>query len=44
MYKFINDQTLRLANQGQTMVEIAETIELPGELANTGRTATITAR
>lgn len=29
MYRYINDETLRLANQGYTMVEIAEKIELP---------------
>ena len=34
MYRYIHDQTLRLANHGLTMVEIAETIELPPELAN----------
>ncbi|HVU87794.1 MAG TPA: alkyl sulfatase dimerization domain-containing protein [Pirellulales bacterium] len=33
MYRFINDQTLRLANQGLTMTEIAETVELPEPLA-----------
>jgi len=32
-YRFINDQTLRLANHGYTPVEIAEMIELPSELA-----------
>jgi linear primary-alkylsulfatase len=32
-YRYINDQTLRLANHGYTMVEIAEMIELPKELA-----------
>lgn len=31
-YRFINDQTLRLANHGFTPVEIAEQIELPQEL------------
>lgn len=31
-YRFIHDQTLRLANQGQTMDEIAETLELPESL------------
>jgi len=34
-YKYIHDQTLRLANQGQTMVEIAEQLELPESLAHT---------
>ncbi|MEI6409548.1 MAG: alkyl sulfatase dimerization domain-containing protein [Bacteroidota bacterium] len=33
LYKFINDQTLRLANQGYTMIEIAEHIKLPESLA-----------
>ncbi|HEY4308599.1 MAG TPA: alkyl sulfatase dimerization domain-containing protein [Pirellulales bacterium] len=33
LYRFINDQTLRLANQGLTMTEIAEQIELPESLA-----------
>ena len=33
MYRFINDETLRLANQGYTMVEIAEKIELPDAIA-----------
>jgi alkyl sulfatase BDS1-like metallo-beta-lactamase superfamily hydrolase len=32
-YRFINDQTLRLANQGYTAVEIAEMIDFPKELA-----------
>ncbi|MDW5562621.1 MAG: alkyl sulfatase dimerization domain-containing protein [Methanomassiliicoccus sp.] len=32
-YRFINDQTLRLANHGLTPVEIAEHIELPKEVA-----------
>jgi alkyl sulfatase BDS1-like metallo-beta-lactamase superfamily hydrolase len=31
-YRYINDETLRLANQGYTPVEIAELIEFPGEL------------
>lgn len=34
MYKFIHDETLRLANHGYTMVEIAEMIEMPASLAN----------
>jgi alkyl sulfatase BDS1-like metallo-beta-lactamase superfamily hydrolase len=34
MYRYINDQTLRLANQGETMVEIAEQIELPEAVAS----------
>jgi alkyl sulfatase BDS1-like metallo-beta-lactamase superfamily hydrolase len=29
MYKYIHDQTLRLANQGYTMIEIAEMVKLP---------------
>ncbi|WP_295797113.1 alkyl sulfatase dimerization domain-containing protein [uncultured Microbulbifer sp.] len=33
MYRYINDETLRLANQGYTMVEIAEKIELPEAVA-----------
>jgi alkyl sulfatase BDS1-like metallo-beta-lactamase superfamily hydrolase len=33
IYKYIHDQTLRLANHGYTMLEIAEMIELPDELA-----------
>lgn len=32
LYKYINDQTLHLANQGYTMHEIAETLRLPPEL------------
>ncbi len=32
LYKYIHDQTLRLANQGHTMLEIAEMMELPPEL------------
>ncbi|WP_413294478.1 alkyl/aryl-sulfatase [Bdellovibrio sp. HCB185ZH] len=33
MYKFINDQTLRLANQGYDAEEIAEKMKLPDSLA-----------
>ncbi len=33
-YRYINDQTLRLANHGYTPVEIAEMVEFPPELAN----------
>lgn len=33
MYRYIHDQTLRLANQGYTMIEIAEILELPEPLA-----------
>ncbi|MEZ4886264.1 MAG: alkyl sulfatase dimerization domain-containing protein [Chitinophagales bacterium] len=32
-YKYIHDETLYLANNGYTMVEIAEKIQLPDELA-----------
>jgi alkyl sulfatase BDS1-like metallo-beta-lactamase superfamily hydrolase len=32
-YRFINDQTLRLANHGYTPTEIAEMIEFPEEIA-----------
>lgn len=32
LYRYINDQTLHLANQGQTMLEIAENLRLPQEL------------
>lgn len=32
-YKYINDQTLRLANHGYTMTEIAEMIRLPKSLS-----------
>src|SRR5262245_15916771 len=34
-YQFIHDQTLRLASQGLTPREIAETLELPKSLADT---------
>jgi alkyl sulfatase BDS1-like metallo-beta-lactamase superfamily hydrolase len=34
MYRFIHDQTLRLANVGYTPVEIAEMLELPETLAH----------
>jgi alkyl sulfatase BDS1-like metallo-beta-lactamase superfamily hydrolase len=33
LYKYIHDQSLRLANQGYTMIEIAEQLELPPSLA-----------
>lgn len=33
MYRYLHDQTLRLANQGYTMTEIAEMIQLPEGLA-----------
>jgi alkyl sulfatase BDS1-like metallo-beta-lactamase superfamily hydrolase len=32
-YKFINDQTVRMANMGYDMIEAAEMVELPGSLA-----------
>ncbi len=32
MYKYLHDETLRLANQGYTILEIPEIIELPTEL------------
>ncbi|MCZ6655628.1 MAG: MBL fold metallo-hydrolase [Planctomycetota bacterium] len=35
LYRYIHDQTLRLANHGLTPREIAEEIELPRSLANT---------
>ena len=35
LYKYIHDQTLRLANHGHTPREIAEKIELPESLART---------
>ena len=45
LYRFINDETLRMANQGMTMREIAEQFKLPAEpRARSGRTAAITAR
>jgi len=33
-YRYIHDQTLRLANHGYTMDEISEQLDLPPELAN----------
>ncbi len=33
LYRYINDETLRMANQGMTMREIAEQLELPPSLA-----------
>ncbi|WP_043317096.1 alkyl/aryl-sulfatase [Microbulbifer sp. HZ11] len=33
LYKYLNDQTLRMANQGFNMVETAEMMELPPELS-----------
>lgn len=32
-YRYIHDETLRLANKGETMLEIAEQLELPDSLA-----------
>ena len=32
LYRYIHDQTMRLANHGETAVEIAETLALPPEL------------
>ncbi|HEX6978914.1 MAG TPA: alkyl sulfatase dimerization domain-containing protein [Alphaproteobacteria bacterium] len=34
LYRFINDETLRMANQGLTMLEIAEQFKLPESLAD----------
>lgn len=34
LYRYINDETLHLANQGETMVEIADKFRLPPSLAN----------
>ena len=34
LYRYIHDQTLRLANHGYTMKEIAEQVELPAPLAS----------
>lgn len=34
MYRYINDETLRLANHGYTMTEIAEQIQLPKAIAS----------
>jgi alkyl sulfatase BDS1-like metallo-beta-lactamase superfamily hydrolase len=34
-YRYLHDETLRLANRGQTMLEIAEHVELPPALART---------
>jgi alkyl sulfatase BDS1-like metallo-beta-lactamase superfamily hydrolase len=34
LYRFINDQTLRMVNQGMTMREIAETFKMPDSLGN----------
>jgi alkyl sulfatase BDS1-like metallo-beta-lactamase superfamily hydrolase len=34
LYRFINDETLRMANQGMTMREIADAFKMPASLAN----------
>jgi alkyl sulfatase BDS1-like metallo-beta-lactamase superfamily hydrolase len=34
-YRYLHDETLRLANHGETMLEIAEQLELPPALART---------
>jgi alkyl sulfatase BDS1-like metallo-beta-lactamase superfamily hydrolase len=34
-YRYLHDETLRLANHGETMLEIAERLELPPELVRT---------
>jgi alkyl sulfatase BDS1-like metallo-beta-lactamase superfamily hydrolase len=34
-YRYLHDETLRLANHGETMLEIAEELELPRALAST---------
>jgi alkyl sulfatase BDS1-like metallo-beta-lactamase superfamily hydrolase len=34
MYRYINDETLRLINKGYTMVEIAEQFKLPKAIAS----------
>lgn len=34
LYRYINDETLRMLNQGMTMREIAENFKLPDSLAN----------
>lgn len=34
MYRYINDETLRLANKGYTMTEIAEQVKLPASIAS----------
>lgn len=33
MYKYLHDETMRLANHGYTMLEIAESVELPPSLS-----------
>lgn len=36
LYRYINDQTLRMANEGLTRDEIAANFKLPDSLTNTG--------
>lgn len=38
MYRWIHDQTMRLANHGYTALEIAEELELPAEFSSQGHT------
>ena len=38
MYRWIHDQTMRLANHGYTALEIAEELELPQEFSSQGHT------
>ncbi|MEC7174074.1 MAG: alkyl sulfatase dimerization domain-containing protein [Actinomycetota bacterium] len=38
MYRWIHDQTMRLANHGYTALEIAEELELPEEFSSQGHT------
>lgn len=38
LYRYINDQTLRMANEGLTRDEIAANFKLPDSLAHTGPT------
>ena len=44
LYKYIHDQSLRLMNQGYTMLEIAEMLKLPPSLERSGSTEAITDR
>ena len=45
IYRYLHDQTIRMANQGHTMLEIAEEMELPpaldGEWSNRGYYGTV---
>jgi alkyl sulfatase BDS1-like metallo-beta-lactamase superfamily hydrolase len=43
-YRYLHDETLRLANHGETMLEIAEQLELPPALAHTWSSGGTTAR